>query len=49
MLKEIEPWKTKRAKRRSRRRRYAVAAVVAVVLAFWLYENVLPLFDNPSP
>ena len=30
MLKRVEAWKTKRAKRRSRRRRYTVAAVVAV-------------------
>ena len=43
MLKMVEAWKTKRAKRRSRRRRYAVA------LAIWLYEYVLPLFGNPSP
>ena len=42
MLKMVEAWKTKRAKRRSRRRRYAVAAVVAVLLAIWLYEYVLP-------
>ena len=49
MLKRVEAWKTKRAKRRSRRRRYAVAAMVAVVLAILLYEYVLPLFGNPSP
>ena len=49
MLKMVEAWKTKRAKRRSRRRRYAVAAVVALVLAIWLYEYVFPLFGNPSP
>ena len=44
MLKRVEAWKTKRAKRRSRRRRYTVAAVVAVLLAIGLYEYVLPLF-----
>ena len=49
MLKMVEAWKTKRAKRRSRRRRYAVAAVIAVALAIWLYEIVLPLFATPSP
>ena len=49
MLKRVEAWKTKRAKRRSRRRRYTVAAVVAVLLAIGLYEYVLPLFGNPSP
>ena len=49
MLKMVEAWKTKRAKRRSRRRRYAVAVMVAVFLAIWLYEYVLPLFGNPSP
>jgi len=45
MLKKVEAWKTKRAKRRSRRRRYTVAAVVAVLLAIGLYEYVLPLFS----
>ena len=46
MLRMVEPWKTKRAKRRSRRRRYTVAAVVAVLLAIGLYEYVLPLFSS---
>ena len=49
MLEEVKPRKSKRAKRNSRRWRYAVAAAVAVVLAIWLYEYVLPLFDSPSP
>ena len=49
MLKMVEAWKTKRAKRRSRRRRYAVAAVVAVLLAIWLYDNLSPLFATPRP
>ena len=43
MLKMVEAWKTKRAKR------YAVAAAVAVLLAIWLYEFVLPLLNNPNP
>ena len=46
MLRMVEPWKTKRAKRRSRRRRYTAAAVVAVILAIGLYEYVLPLFSS---
>ena len=43
MLKMVEAWKTKRAKR------YAVAVAVAVLLAIWLYEFVLPLLNNPNP
>ena len=35
--------KTKRAKR------YAVAEAAAVLLAFWLYEFVLPLLNSPNP
>ena len=49
MLKEIEPRKSKRAKRRSRRRRYTVAAMVAVLLAIGLYDYLPPLFATPSP
>ena len=49
MLKEIEPRKSKRAKRRSRRRLYTVAAGVAVLLAIGLYDYVPPLFAIPSP
>ena len=49
LRKEIEPWKSKRARRRSRRRRYTVAAAVAVLLAIGLYDYVPPLFAIPSP
>ena len=49
MLRMVEPWKTKRAKRRSRRRRYTVAAMVAVLLVIGLYDYVPPLFTTPSP
>ena len=47
--KEIQPWKSKRAKRRSRRRIYTAAAAVAVLLAIGLYDYVPPLFAIPSP
>ena len=43
MLKMVEAWKTKRAKR------YGVAAAVAVLFAIWFYEFVLPLLNNPNP
>ncbi len=49
MLKEIEPRKSKRAKRRSRRRLYTVSAAVAVLLAIGLFDYVPPLFAIFSP
>ena len=49
MLKEIEPRKSKRAKRRSRRRLYTVAAGAAILLAIGLYDYMPPLFATLSP
>ena len=49
MLKEIEPKKSKHAKRRSRRRIYTVSAAIAVLLAIGLFDYVPPLFVIFSP
>jgi len=49
MLKEVQPWKPKRAKIRRRRQRYAFAVIIAAVIAIGLYKYALPLFENPSP